>query len=137
MMRSGLLGIHLCTSSAQLTPLLLSCCLQSAGVLEAVASLALRLRLKECRGVRTEVSCDAFSLMAGRINSVRIVGEGWRSPLNLTAQLLEVRPSLSCHNQHSVAHSTTLQQSQGGCLQSYVLGSMQCTRSNTAGLLCQ
>eukprot|EP00882_Tetradesmus_deserticola_P011787 GHRQ01012473.1.p1 GENE.GHRQ01012473.1~~GHRQ01012473.1.p1 ORF type:complete len:218 (+),score=58.84 GHRQ01012473.1:180-833(+) len=30
-----------------------------------------------------------LSLLAGRINAVKIHGEGWRSPLNLTAQVLE------------------------------------------------
>ncbi|KAF8054989.1 Serp2 [Scenedesmus sp. PABB004] len=61
----------------------------TADILENVASLALRARLKECRSVKTSVSCDAWSLLAGRVNGVKIVGEGWRSPLNLTAQLLE------------------------------------------------
>jgi hypothetical protein len=64
---------------------------QTATLLEQVTSFALRARLKECRAVHAEISCDAFSLLAGRVNSVTIRGEGWRSPLDLTAQLLEVR----------------------------------------------
>lgn len=54
-----------------------------------MTALALRARLKEARLVRADISCDAFSLLAGRVNSVTIKGEGWRSPLNLTAQSLE------------------------------------------------
>lgn len=61
----------------------------TATLLEQVTSLALRARLKEARAVSTEISCDAMSLLAGRVNSVTIKGEGWRSPLDLTAQLLE------------------------------------------------
>ncbi|GBF93742.1 hypothetical protein Rsub_06074 [Raphidocelis subcapitata] len=61
----------------------------TATLLERVTSLALRARLKEARSVAADISCDAFSLLAGRVNSVAIRGEGWRSPLNLTAQLLE------------------------------------------------
>ncbi|KAF6252233.1 hypothetical protein COO60DRAFT_546283 [Scenedesmus sp. NREL 46B-D3] len=40
-----------------------------------------------CR--QTSISCDTWSLLAGRVNDVKIHGEGWRSPLNLTAQVLE------------------------------------------------
>ncbi|KAI8477026.1 MAG: hypothetical protein J3K34DRAFT_515998 [Monoraphidium minutum] len=61
----------------------------TATLLEHVTQMALRARLKESRSVHAEISCDAFSLMAGRVNSVTVRGEGWRSPLNLTAQLLE------------------------------------------------
>jgi hypothetical protein len=46
--------------------------------------------------VTADISCDAFSLLAGRVNSVTIKGEGWRSPLDLTAQLLEVRRLHAC-----------------------------------------
>lgn len=61
----------------------------TATLLEQVTQLALRARLKEARSVTADISCDAFSLMAGRVNSVTIKGEGWRSPLDLTAQTLE------------------------------------------------
>lgn len=64
--------------------------LQTADILENVTCLALRARLKECRAVETSISCDTWSLLAGRVNDVKIHGEGWRSPLNLTAQVLEV-----------------------------------------------
>lgn len=40
--------------------------------------------------VKASVSCDAWSLLSGRVNGAKIYGEGWRSPLNLTAQILEV-----------------------------------------------
>lgn len=63
---------------------------QTADVLEGVASIALKTRLKECRVVKASVSCDAWSLLSGRVNGAKIYGEGWRSPLNLTAQILEV-----------------------------------------------
>lgn len=63
---------------------------QSASVLENVASLAFKARLKECRRADVFMSCDWRTLMEGRINSVKVVGEGWRSPLDLTAQVLEV-----------------------------------------------
>lgn len=64
---------------------------QSADMVEAVASFALRSRLKDCRSVKCKVSCDTFGLLSGRISSAKVLGEGWRSPLNLTAQVLEVR----------------------------------------------
>jgi hypothetical protein len=63
--------------------------MQTADLVEAVACLALRARLKECRKVACTVSCDATSLLAGRINSVKVTGEGWASPGNLTARILE------------------------------------------------
>lgn len=59
-------------------------------MLENVASLAFKARLKECRRADVFMSCDWRTLMEGRINSVKVVGEGWRSPLDLTAQVLEV-----------------------------------------------
>ena len=64
--------------------------LQSADVLENVAAFALKTRLKESRLVKASVSCDTWSLLSGRVNGAKIYGEGWRSPLNLTAQILEV-----------------------------------------------
>lgn len=63
---------------------------KTATLLEQVTQMALRARLKEARSVTADISCDAFSLLAGRVNSVTIKGEGWRSPLDLTAQTLEV-----------------------------------------------
>eukprot|EP00775_Hariotina_reticulata_P012375 gene12375-12509_t len=61
----------------------------AADILENVANIALRSRLKECRSVATSVACDTWSLLAGRVKGVKLRGEGWRSPKNLTAQLLE------------------------------------------------
>ena len=55
-----------------------------------MTAFALRARLREARSVTAEISCDAMSLLGGRVNSVTVRGEGWRSPLNLTAQQLEV-----------------------------------------------
>lgn len=68
-----------------------ACIPQTASLLENVAALALRSRLLEARVVTASVSCDTWSLLAGRVNGARIYGEGWRSPLNLTARSLEVR----------------------------------------------
>ena len=70
--------------------------LQSADLLESVTSMALRARLKECGDVKVSVSCDIGTLMSGRINSVKLHGQGWRSPLNLTAQVLEVSRTIAC-----------------------------------------
>jgi hypothetical protein len=64
---------------------------QTTRLLENVASLALRTRLKEARVVTASVSADTWSLLAGRVAGARISGEGWRSPLNLTARTIEVR----------------------------------------------
>jgi hypothetical protein len=77
------------------------CVVQTADILENVTCLALRARLKECRGVKTSISCDMWSLLAGRVNGVKIHGEGWRSPLNLTAQVLEVSWEPRCSAQCS------------------------------------
>lgn len=76
-----------------LPPLLPVCFhfLQTADVLERVAAFALKTRLKESRLVKASVSCDTWSLLSGRVNGAKIYGEGWRSPLNLTARILEVR----------------------------------------------
>jgi hypothetical protein len=62
---------------------------QTADLLESVTCLALRSRLRECGGVTASICCDAWSLLQGRVNGVRLTGEGWRSPLNLTARHLE------------------------------------------------
>lgn len=61
----------------------------TADILESVAVFALKARLREQRVVKASVSCDAWSLLSGRVNGAKIYGEGWRSPLNLTAQTLE------------------------------------------------
>lgn len=61
----------------------------TADLLESVTCLALRSRLRECGGVTASICCDAWSLLQGRVNGVRLTGEGWRSPLNLTARHLE------------------------------------------------
>jgi hypothetical protein len=40
--------------------------------------------------VTASVSCDTWSLLSGRVNGAKVYGEGWRSPLDLTARILEV-----------------------------------------------
>jgi len=77
--------------STDLLPPPLSPPSQTADILESVAVFALKARLREQRVVKASVSCDAWSLLSGRVNGAKIYGEGWRSPLNLTAQTLEVR----------------------------------------------
>ncbi len=61
--------------------------------METVATLALKSRLKAHASVQTRVDCDALGLMAGRMRGVEISGAGWRSPLDLTAQSLQVSPA--------------------------------------------
>jgi len=66
-------------ATARLLHWLIHChCPQSADVVETVAALALRARLKECRACKVSVACDTLSLLAGRISGVKITGEGWR-----------------------------------------------------------
>lgn len=73
----------------QPTPNTPSASWQTASLLEAVASAALRARLRESRSVTAAISADTWSLLQGRVNGVRVTGEGWASPLNLTARRLD------------------------------------------------
>lgn len=83
-------AMPVCAAHATLLAALVRPVCQTADVLENVAAFALKARLKECRLVKASVSCDTWSLLSGRVNGARILGEGWRSPLNLTARRLEV-----------------------------------------------
>lgn len=69
--------------------------LQSAGLLEAVATAALRSRLRRHDQVETEISCNLLGLLAGRVHSVHIYGKGWESRAGLTARILEVKAASS------------------------------------------
>lgn len=52
--------------------------LQTADILEQVTCLALKARFKEANGVAASISCDAWSLLAGRVNGVKIRAQGVR-----------------------------------------------------------
>lgn len=62
----------------------------TAGFLEAVASAALKARLRQHSLVQAHIDCDGFSLLAGRVNSVAIAGRDWLSPLGLSARILDI-----------------------------------------------
>lgn len=64
--------------------------LQTADLMQAAITLALKTRLKEYQGIRTDVECDAWGLLEGKFRSVAITGQHWRTPLQLTAHRLEV-----------------------------------------------
>ncbi len=83
-----------CTHDITCNLLLLECEHQTADIMEAAIVLALKTRLKQWQDIRAEVDSDAFSLMEGRFRSMGIHGQGWRTPLELTAHQLEV----SCSN---------------------------------------
>jgi hypothetical protein len=76
----------------------------TTGLLESVVTLALRARLRESRGVECSISADVFSLLAGHVYGARVSGEGWRSPLNLTARTIEVRVALQRSQWAGVGH---------------------------------
>lgn len=69
--------------------------LQTSDLMEAAIALALRSRLREHTEITPRVSCTALGLMEGRFEGMQIVGRGWRTPLELTAQVLEVRVATS------------------------------------------
>ncbi|KAK9815744.1 hypothetical protein WJX72_008830 [[Myrmecia] bisecta] len=70
--------------------LLTSCADLSAGFLETVATMALKTRLKAYQQVETSMNCTAWGLLQGAVEGVQIRGQGWTSPLGLSARILEV-----------------------------------------------
>lgn len=71
--------------------------LQTSDLMEAAITLALRSRLREYTEITPRVSCSARDLMEGRFEGMQIIGRGWRTPLELTAQVLEVRVDSTAH----------------------------------------
>lgn len=63
---------------------------QSAGLLEAVATAALRSRLRRYDKVETSIDCNILGLLTGAVQRVDIHGTGWESRAGLTARLLDV-----------------------------------------------
>ena len=85
-------------------------CVQSAGLLEAVATAALRSRLRRHDSVKTNISSNVLGLLSGKVNSVEIRGTGWESRAGLTARVLEVSASTTNCGQavnSKVAHNDT------------------------------
>lgn len=70
---------------------LLAAGLQTASLLETVATVALKSRLKSHATVSAAVQCNTFSLLRGRVDAAAILGRRWASPLSLTAEVMEVR----------------------------------------------
>lgn len=66
------------------------CYVQSSGLLEAVATAALRSRLRRYDKVETSIDCNILGLLTGAVQHVDITGTGWESRAGLTARLLEV-----------------------------------------------
>ena len=89
--RTDLVRICLLESSHgcahEFTPDMLS---QSAGLLEAVATAALRTRLRRYNKVETSIDCNLLGLLTGAVQHVEIRGTGWESRAGLTARVLEV-----------------------------------------------
>lgn len=59
-------------------------------MVEAVAGLAVRSRLKSFDSVDTNIDCDTQSLMQGKVQGVRVAGQSWCSQLGLTAHLFDI-----------------------------------------------
>lgn len=68
--------------------------LQSAGLLEAVATAALQSRLRRYNKVETLIDCNLLGLLRGAVQHVEIRGTGWESRAGLTARVLEVQPPI-------------------------------------------
>ncbi|PNH12669.1 hypothetical protein TSOC_000353 [Tetrabaena socialis] len=62
----------------------------AARAVEAVAAAALRARLRSYGSVAVQVAATPWDLLAGRINSAKVEGRRWESPLGLTARMLDV-----------------------------------------------
>lgn len=62
----------------------------TAALLEGAIKLALRSRLASLGGVDARVLSDARALLKGKFGGLRVTGLGWRTPLELTARVLEV-----------------------------------------------
>lgn len=108
-----------CVAQAASTDLVRSCCcffdpgfmhhlltsmlLQSAGLLETVATTALRYRLKRHDTVETKIQCNFLELLMGAVSGVQIRGTGWESRAGLTARVLEASCQSQCRMQHSFA----------------------------------
>jgi hypothetical protein len=66
-------------------------CLQTTGVLEGVAKLALQSQLRTFRAVDVKVNASPSRLLQGALDGAIVRGIAWESPLGLSARLLEVR----------------------------------------------
>ena len=67
------------------------CYVQSSGLLEAVATAAIRSRLRRYDKVETSIDCNILGLLTGAVQRVDIKGTSWESRAGLTARLLEVK----------------------------------------------
>ena len=72
--------------------------LQASRAVEAVASLALKSRLKSYDEVVTLVECDGWSLLNGRVDAAAVLGRRWCSPQMLTAEVIEVGGKICVHS---------------------------------------
>jgi hypothetical protein len=73
-------------------------CLQTTGVLEGVAKLALQSQLRTFRAVDVKVNASPSRLLQGALDGAIVRGIAWESPLGLSARLLEVRVVSVCHS---------------------------------------
>ncbi|KAI8475697.1 MAG: hypothetical protein J3K34DRAFT_517131 [Monoraphidium minutum] len=62
----------------------------TADIMQAAVEFSLQRRLKEHHSIKAEVDCDALGVLEGRFRSMAIIGEGWVTPLGMTARRLEV-----------------------------------------------
>ncbi|KAG2441302.1 hypothetical protein HYH02_009895 [Chlamydomonas schloesseri] len=59
-------------------------------VLQRAFTLALTTRLKEWGGIRVDVRSTAWGLLEGKFGGMTVLGDRWRTPLELTAEALTV-----------------------------------------------
>ena len=64
---------------------------QSSGILQNIAKLALQSQLKKFDTVDVAIDSNPGRLLEGTVDGVVVRGQGWQSPLGLSARLLEVR----------------------------------------------
>jgi hypothetical protein len=64
---------------------------KTADLLEAAIEFALRQRLREHESIAVRAECDFQGLAGGVFRGLRVLGAGWRTPLELTARSLDVR----------------------------------------------
>jgi|LauGreDrversion4_1035100.scaffolds.fasta_scaffold823675_1 hypothetical protein len=63
---------------------------QATSVVENLAALILRSRLKEAEKVEVDVDSDGLALLQGKLRSASVRGRDWESPARLTAREIQV-----------------------------------------------
>ena len=72
--------------------------IQTGQLVQSIFKLALQRRLESHDTIDVHATCNARSLLEGLFNGIYIKGTNWVTPLQLTAELLQVRACLADMN---------------------------------------